>query len=312
MWNEDSPGEVTPLTAGNSDSCVASWTLGCGAKPILTGTKSDNAVASQSGDVYFLSPELLVPGNGTPGERNLYVYSDGDVRFVATLPGSASVDRIQVSPNGDHLAFVTAAALTAQPTAGYRAMYSYDATTEEIKCVSCIPSGTAPSHNVEASMNGLFMSDDGRTFFSTADALVAQDADGVIDSYEFVDNKPQLLSSGTADRGEETGFVGVSSNGVDAYFLTRETFVGQDVIGPFLKFYDARVGGGIPFDPPPPACEAADECHGPASGPPAQIPSGTSSPLGSGGNHAKKHKKKAKKHKKKAKKHKKKRSKHRD
>jgi hypothetical protein len=166
-------------------------------------------------------------------------------------------------------------------------------------------------------MNGLFMSDNGRTFFSTQDSLVPQDTDGVIDSYEFVRNRPQLLSSGTADRAEGTGFVGVSSNGVDAYFMTKESYVGQDSIGPFLKFYDARVGGGIPFDPPPPPCEAADECHGLASGPPAQVPFGTSPTLGNGGNQApsgKKHKKKAKKHKKKAKKQKKhkKRSKHSD
>ena len=154
-------------------------------------------------------------------------------------------------------------------------------------------------------MNGLFMSDDGRMFFSTPDALVAQDTDGVIDSYEFVSNRPQLLSSGTADRAEGTGFVGVSADGVDAYFGTRETYVGQDVVGPFLKFYDARVGGGIPFEPPPPPCEAADECHGPASGPPAQIPSGTSSRLGSGGNHGTSGKGSKKKHKKKNKKNKK-------
>ena len=44
------------------------------------------------------------------------------------------------------------------------------------------------------------MSDDGRTFFSTTDALVAQDTNGIVDSYEFVRNRPQLLTSGTADR----------------------------------------------------------------------------------------------------------------
>jgi hypothetical protein len=163
-------------------------------------------------------------------------------------------------------------------------------------------------------MNGLFMSDDGRTFFSTADPLVPQDTDHIVDSYEFVDNRPQLLSSGTADRAEGTGFVGVSANGVDAYFMTRESFVGQDVVGPFLKFYDARAGGGIPFTPPPPPCEAADECHGPASESPAQISSGTNPRLGEGGNQPARGKgAKKKRHRKKHKanrKHEKKRSAH--
>ena len=49
--------------------------------------------------------------------------------------------------------------------------------------------------------NGLFMSDDGRTFFSTKAALVPFDTNGKIDVYEYTEGRPQLISSGTASTG---------------------------------------------------------------------------------------------------------------
>ena len=58
------------------------------------------------------------------------------------------------------------------------------------------------------------------------------------------------------------------ANGLDAYFSTYETLVGQDQNGEYLKFYDARTGGGFPYVPPAAPCEAADECHGEGSSPP--------------------------------------------
>ena len=61
--------------------------------------------------------------------------------------------------------------------------------------------------------------------------------------------------------------MGVSPNGVDVYFSTYDTLVPQDENGAFLKFYDARTGGGFDFTPESPPCEAADECHGAGSTP---------------------------------------------
>jgi hypothetical protein len=308
IWREGSPATVTRVSAGSggtgdADACQVTWTTSCGIVPVSTGIKSDNALATHSGDIYFYSPELLDGARGTLGERNLYVFSGGQARFVATLPGSTSVSRIQVSPNGDHMALITRARLTSSLTGGHLEMYSFDPDSGGFLCVSCPTNGQTPAHDVEGSQNGLFMSDDGRTFFSTVDALVPQDTDGLRDSYEFVDSRAQLLSTGTADRSEKTGFVGVSSDGVDAYFSTLETLVPQDTVGPFLKFYDARTGGGIPFQQVPAPCAAADECHGPASGAPAKLPSTTGASLGAGGNlraegrsHRKKRGKKGRQH----------------
>ena len=289
VWKEGSPATVSRIsagsgTSGNSDTCSAHWTSGCNAVPIETGVKSDNTIASDSGDVYFYSPELLDGARGALGERNLYVFANGRVSFVATLSGSGVVNRIQISPNGDYMALITRAKLTSALTGGHLEMYTFDSTSGRVLCVSCPSNGASPAHDVEGSQNGLFMTNDGRTFFSTADGLVDQDTNGLTDTYEFVDSRPQLISSGTAARTEETGFVGVSANGVDAYFSTLDSLVEQDRIGPFLKFYDARSGGGIPFEPAIAPCAAADECHGPEPGAPAELPATTGASLGAGGN----------------------------
>ena len=155
------------------------------------------------------------------------------------------------------------------------------------------------------------MSDDGRAFFATREALVPQDTDGIIDVYEFVDGRPQLITTGTGTGTSASGLVqlffvpehigleGVSDDGTDVFFTTFDTLVPQDQNGNFVKFYDARTNGG--FEPPPPLapCVAADECHGTGSsseGTP-QLPSGAD--LGAGSNlrkpprHPKRHHRKA-------------------
>ena len=50
------------------------------------------SMASQSGDVYFYSPEQLDPTNpGVLNEQNLYVYRDGSVHYVTTMDPDTKV-----------------------------------------------------------------------------------------------------------------------------------------------------------------------------------------------------------------------------
>ena len=67
------------------------------------------------------------------------------MHFVLTLQsdGSRPLIRIQVSPDGDHAAFVTASKLTSYENAGHAEMYSYEPATRRITCVSCNPTGVA-------------------------------------------------------------------------------------------------------------------------------------------------------------------------
>jgi hypothetical protein len=142
------------------------------------------------------------------------------------------------------------------------------------------------------------MADDGRTFFATRDSLVSRDQNGtLIDVYEYVDGRPQLISSGLANndttgkevlnlflQGADIGLEAVSRDGRDVYFSTFATHVGQDLNGEYMKFYDARSGGGFPETIEPAPCAAADECHGSDSAPPTPPVVATDTALGQGGN----------------------------
>ena len=121
MWNEGSTGSGHAVdAAGDSDNCSASV---------------DRRLRSQS----HPHRGQIRQRDRLPGRRHLLPLAGAARRrqrhprraqplpllgarssYIATLFGSANVDRIQVSPIGDHTAFVTSAALTPQPTGGHR------------------------------------------------------------------------------------------------------------------------------------------------------------------------------------------------
>jgi hypothetical protein len=324
VWHEadDSVSRISTGSngAGDNDSCTPSgeWISKCGVAPVVlnpisagfgAGPITDTMLGAENGEIYFYSPEQLDGVRGLYNKRNLYVYRNGHTEFVATFDDNAGGDpisRIQVSPDDSHVAFVTTTKLTAYDNAGHAMMYTFTPATDVVRCVSCLPSGAPPQYDVEASQSGIFQSFDGRTFFATSDALVPQDSNGRRDVYEFVEGRPQLISSGVAGRDAgfygifPAGLVGVSGNGQDVYFSTYDTLVSEDHNGPFLKFYDARTGGGFPSAPEAAPCAAADECHGAGSVAPEVSQVGSDVNLGKRGNMpAAKHKKhKAKKQKK--------------
>ena len=337
MWSERSAAEgKDPLTliskpdgaaTTGTPSCPAtSWTTECSVVPYPVGGPttsvsdsienegqggnghSDNAIAAETGDIYFYSPQQLDSSKGTSGQQNLYVYRNGQVQYVTTFttgpfcspeypypcsPGPMA--RIQVSPDDSHMAFLTASRITSYENAGHLEMYTYDPASQDIQCASCIPGGAPPTTNVEASDNGLFMTNDGRVFFSTGDSLVPQDTDGLRDVYEYVEGRPQLISSGTSSQDEglaahhkyllhTAGLASVSANGTDVYFSTFDPLVAQDHNGTSLRFYDARSGGGFSTSPPSSSCSAADECAGPGNPTSSPPQMGTGANLGNLGN----------------------------
>jgi hypothetical protein len=237
------------------------------------------------------------------------------------------IARLEITPDDTRMAFVTPARITAydnldpQGTCRHGTfgepmgethcteMYSYDPVDESLTCDSCNPNGRPPTSDAYASQDGLFLTDDGRTFFSTEEALVPADTNQGTDVYEFVDGRPRLITPGTGTAapgqaasavGEQvaTGLIGVSADGTDVYFSTFDTLVSEDRNGNFLKFYDARTNGGFPHSPAAQPCAAAEECHGPGTEPPVLPAGGTSATL-TGGNvtrhrrHGKRHHKRA-------------------
>jgi hypothetical protein len=340
MWNEANPTSLTRISkgdtgnAGDTDTCSVAWATKCGTTAISfrsyshlhggTGGNrtSDRFIASGSGDIYFQSPEQLDGAKGEPDQVNLYLYRAGEVRYVTTMSDTklctieqgsprcsdGSIARMQVTADGRFAAFITASRVTSYDNAGKGEMYTYEPATERLVCASCKLDGSPPKYDVYGSQNGLFLANDGRAFFSTNDGIVYQDTNELIDVYEYVNGRPQLISSGIGPGPvgfagftglmSNPGLLGVSANGVDVFFATFDRYVTQDRNGQQLKIYDARVNGGFPAEALAPGCAAADECHGPSSSPPPPMVDGAGAKVGKSGNLAKKRQQKKAKQKK--------------
>jgi sugar lactone lactonase YvrE len=162
-----------------------------------------------------------------------------------------------------------------------------------------IPGWTLQSLNF-AEYQSRYLSDSGRLFFNSSDALVPQDSNGLMDVYEYeppgvgdcTTSSPTygpgsggcvaLISAGTS--GEESAFLDASESGEDAFFLTASKLSPADTDAA-LDVYDAHVcSAASPCLGAPPA--AAGPCQGeacqPTAGAPGEPPAATSSFVGPG------------------------------
>jgi WD40-like Beta Propeller Repeat len=226
----------------------------------------------------------------------------------------------RVSPDGRWFAFMSERSLTdydnrdANSGESDEEVFLYDASTARLRCVSCNPTGARPvgvfrSEGVPGLLVDLFgiwpnrwlagsipgwtkvneghalyqsryLSDGGRMFFNSNDALVAQDVNGTEDVYEY---EPEgvgdctsaragfsetlggcvgLVSSGSSS--EESVFLDASENGDDVFFLTSAELLPQD-FDSSLDLYDAHVCSNsspcLPAAPAsPPPCSTGDSC----------------------------------------------------
>jgi hypothetical protein len=202
-------------------------------------------------------------------------------------------------------------------------VYLYDSATGHLTCASCDPTGARPVGMFDvgkerqlvdrtgaseerwlagsipgwtpmAGAEGIalyqsrYLSDDGRLFFDSEDALVPQDTNGEEDVYEY---EPQgigscggssetfsvksggcvnLISSGISN--EESAFLDASASGEDVFFLTSAKLVTADSDTGY-HVYDAHVCGadGVACESTvvsPPPCVTAESCkQAPASQP---------------------------------------------
>ncbi len=277
------------------------------------------------------------------GTCNLYVWHDGEVTFVSPTNASSGGDALNWTAgnysgntlgmrtsrvsSGGTLLFSSVMPLTAYDSKGKSELYRYEPGAG-LQCVSCNPTG-APADGGEASVQSLIpptlhslettafwvrnLSADGRrVFFDTKEQLVASDANGVNDVYEWeakgagsCQSEAQdggclyLISSGESDA--SSYFSDASADGNDVFFLTSQSLVRQDT-DQLYDVYDARVDGGIPAQnqAPPTPCEG-EACRAPGSAT-SQTQSAASATFSGPGNpHPnRKHKKKrhAKKHRK--------------
>jgi hypothetical protein len=205
-------------------------------------------------------------------------------------------------------------------------VYLYNADAAKLVCASCNPTGAHPvgveyqregakdtlvggdrifnektwiASNVppvtryellSVSYQSRYLSDSGRLFFDSHDALVPQDVNGTQDVYEYepvgigdcvvskatfnqaIGGCVSLISSGESS--QESAFLDASETGGDVFFLTAAKLVSKDTDSA-LDVYDARECGSDgsrclavePVSPPP--CDTGDSCKAAPSPQPA-------------------------------------------
>jgi DNA-binding beta-propeller fold protein YncE len=184
-------------------------------------------------------------------------------------------------------------------------IYLYDSAAGggagKLLCVSCNPSNALPQGQqlTQKGFEGLWaaaripgwesqlygqrvLTDDGaRLYFNSFEALVSRDTNGQEDVYQWeapgsgdcTTKNPSysqsnggcidLISSGESPKGSELVDIGV--NGNDIFFKTSSSLVPQDK--GLIDVYDARVSGGFPPPPEPPAPCEGDACASPTAPP---------------------------------------------
>jgi hypothetical protein len=302
--------------AGKLQCRLAGLISGAGGAGVVGVSKDGSAI-------YFTSTEVLTGpeanGHGEvaqSGQSNLYVHDHGATKLLTV----ASPENPRVSPDGSWLAFMTAKSLTGYDNRDARTgsldaeVYLYDLASNTLVCASCDPTGARPlgpsvvpglTHVAEdaAYYQSRFLSNNGRLFFNSDDALVPQDVDGQEDVYEYEpvglgscgsssvtfspasDGCIGLISSGTS--AEPSSFMDASEEGRDVFFLTSEKLVSQDFDNA-PDVYDAQeCTSSSPCLPAaatqPPPCATGDSCKpSPAIQPEIFGPSGSATFSGAG------------------------------
>ncbi|HEV7493074.1 hypothetical protein [Baekduia sp.] len=217
------------------------------------------------------------------------------------------VNLANVTPGGRFLVFMSHAALTPDGTASHAQVFRYDAQTGQLIRISVGEHGFNDNGNAGADSATILplsfgagsvradptMSHDGSyVFFESPAALTPGALDNVVvgtlfyqpqyaqNVYEWHEGKVSLISDGRdasaiappggnnepTDALSSVALLGVDATGQNVFFSTTDRLVGQDT-DTQLDFYDARVGGGIPYAPPPEPCQG-DSCKSPPSGVP--------------------------------------------
>jgi hypothetical protein len=163
--------------------------------------------------------------------------------------------------------------------------------------------GWTPVELAGALYQSRYLSDEGRLFFDSPDALVPQDTNGVEDVYEYepagtgsctvtsatfserLAGCAGLVSSGSS--GVESAFMEASESGDDVFFLTAAPLVSQDRDTAY-DIYDAHMcSAAVPCAATavsPPACTTADSCRAAPSPQPAVFGAPASATFAGAGN----------------------------
>ncbi len=300
-------GQTTDLTVDHS---LADVETGAGVLGVV-GSSNDGAT------VYFVATGELLSGKGIDRRPNLYVWHEdaehhtSELRFIATLASgdardwAAEASELQayVTPDGEHLAFMSLESLTGYDNTDQNTpapdeeVYEYSASSGALICVSCrsgsLPTGNAflgaaPEHLAATPFHQpRVVSENGsRVFFSSFSELAPGATGPRAKVYEYENDGTgscneaggcvSLISSGS-NTTDDT-FLDASGDGNDVFISTVRQLAATDTDG-LVDVYGARVGGGFAEPVVPAECTSGCQTPGGAPAPPG-IASGISGPSG--------------------------------
>lgn len=251
-------------------------------------------VSRDGGRVYFAALGRLlpsVPASVRPSEPKIYLWDHGKLSYVGASTATSNWERVhmdeqtggmntsRVSDDGGALLYATRQEGALGEGAigdgvGPTAFHLFTLATGKTVCVSC-PGGRSPQLGATLQTEGIrghvdvrylprVLSADGRrVFFSTPEALVPEDTNGVEDAYEYdaSDGRLHLISSGRGNN--PSFFADANASGSEVFFLTGDRLVARDQDG-LQDLYVARSDGGFAESPSASACASETECRGPA------------------------------------------------
>lgn len=285
MYEAES-GELSDLTisATNDFSHAVNPAGGFNEQRGLIGLSADGSY------IYF---EAYRAPDGTLGAENfeatesspgVFVWHEGVTRQIgiigkeetetADIQNPLGLNNSYVTPDGQHLLFLSSAKLTDAETGGFTVAYMYDYSGDQLECVSCPASGLPTGDTSLSSLRpqygaavyrAHYVSDDGtRATFQTPTSLEADDANGKRDVYLYEDGRAHLISTGQSE--DPSTFADMTPDGSDVLFVTREQISPRDE-DPNLDLYDARVDGGFSE-----SAAGTNPCEGEGCQPPPSPP----------------------------------------
>jgi hypothetical protein len=200
-----------------------------------------------------------------PVGEAIRVWRNGTISEVYNHQLGSSFGAPSMSPNGRYFLYETGSD-PEQP------IYLYDADRGSTDCLTCLANGDPGGGDLPQREHFVSnyvpraITNAGQAFFTSADRLVAADVNGNKDVYMYQDGKHTLISPG--DGNYQAIFSDVSKDAHDVYFTTNQKLVGRDN-DETPDIYDARIGGGLPSQSPPPPQECLrDDCKAtPGAGP---------------------------------------------
>ena len=233
---EPASGTLTDLTPDPGDA------QGAEVQGVLGASEDGSYVYfAANGDLDGSGPatqgDCVKSPEGGTGQCNLYLWHDGEIRFIAELDatGEITAERSdsanwvptvaasgggnnpytgRVSGDGRALLFRSQSQLTSYKSGGTPQFYRYEAPTGQIDCVSCNPSGEPPVGRpaLQTQMSALgagglagietrsLSASGNQVFFETPDPLVPEDSNGVTDVYEW-----EADGAGSCESAEDDG-----------------------------------------------------------------------------------------------------------